>query len=128
MPRYQTGFLLGPLIGLALTGFDFQLTCAVSAGIFAILTVLQLRALPQRTAPDVDGGRKTVLTDWRSVVANRSFVLFSVAMIGSYVLSFRSISRCHSRSAGSRAAASREPGGDELGLWPSGTLGRPYRA
>ena len=87
---YQAGILLGPLIGLALTGFDFQLTCAVAAGVFGVLTILQLRALPQRrsTAAEPDP-HASILGDWRSVIANRSFVLFSIAMIGSYVLSFQ---------------------------------------
>ena len=47
---YQTGILLGPLVGLVLTGVAFQATCFVAAAIFAVLTVLQTRALPQRTA------------------------------------------------------------------------------
>lgn len=87
---YQTGILFGPLIGLALTGIDFRLTCAVAAGVFAVLSVAQLRALPQRRGGDsADGGASSVLTQWRSVLANRSFVLFSIAMIGSYVLAFQ---------------------------------------
>ena len=87
---YQTGILFGPLIGLALTGIDFRLTCAVAAGVFAVLSVAQLRALPQRRGGDpADGGASSVLAQWRSVLANRSFVLFSIAMIGSYVLAFQ---------------------------------------
>lgn len=86
---YQTGILLGPLIGLALTGVDFQLTCAVAAGVFAVLTALQLRALPQRRATSDPDRPTSVLGNWRCVFANRSFVLFSIAMIGSYVLSFQ---------------------------------------
>ncbi|MCA1695724.1 MAG: MFS transporter, partial [Actinobacteria bacterium] len=87
---YQTGILFGPLIGLALTGIDFRLTCAVAAGVFAVLSVAQLRALPQRRGGDTaDGGASSVLTQWRSLLANRSFVLFSIAMIGSYVLAFQ---------------------------------------
>lgn len=87
---YQTGILLGPLIGLALTGFHFQLTAAVAAGVFAVLTVLQLRALPQRRSDNGSARQPTsVIADWRSVMANRSFLLFSVAMIGSYVLMYQ---------------------------------------
>ncbi|MDN5750095.1 MAG: MFS transporter [Pseudonocardia sp.] len=85
---YQTGILLGPLIGLALTGVSFRLTCLVAAGVFALLTILQIRALPQR------GGKASepsgpVLVQWRSILGNRPFVLFSAAMTGSYVLSFQ---------------------------------------
>ncbi len=87
---YQTGILFGPLLGLALTGIDFRLTCAVAAGVFAVLSVLQLRALPQRRSGDTaDPRASSVVTQWRSVLANRSFVLFSIAMIGSYVLAFQ---------------------------------------
>ncbi|MGH3985545.1 MAG: MFS transporter [Pseudonocardiaceae bacterium] len=87
---YQAGILLGPLLGLVLTGIDFRLTCAVAAGVFAVLSIAQFRALPQRHGGDtVDGRPSSVLTKWRSVLANCSFVLFSIAMIGSYVLAFQ---------------------------------------
>lgn len=89
---YQAGILVGPLVGLALITLDFQLVCLTAAGIFAGLMVLQWFALPPRTAP-VDperaAGLAGVLADWRSVLANRAFLLFSLAMITSYVLSFQ---------------------------------------
>ncbi|UNO43518.1 MFS transporter [Streptomyces sp. MST-110588] len=98
---YQAGMLLGPLVGLALLAGDFRLVCTVAAAVFAALSVLQWRALPAR------GGRQAgnragagaragepaaadrVWGQWRQVVANRPFLLFSVAMIGSYVLTFQ---------------------------------------
>ncbi|MCP2244894.1 MFS transporter [Lentzea aerocolonigenes] len=83
---YQTGILVGPLAGLALTAVDFRLTCLVAAFVFLVLTVLQWRSLPQR-AGSVSGN--SVLADWRVVAGNRRFVLFAVAMTGSYVLSFQ---------------------------------------
>jgi MFS family permease len=87
---YQSGILLGPLVGLALTGIDFRLTCATAAAVFGMLSVLQYRALPQRRGRVVgDGKPPSVATEWRSVLGNRSFVLFSLAMIGSYVLAFQ---------------------------------------
>ncbi|MGW0294171.1 MFS transporter [Streptomyces tuirus] len=90
---YQAGILLGPLAGMVLTGVDFRITCLVSAAIFALLSVVQIRALPARRAGDAkrqdsDGGR-SVLAQWRGIIANRPFLLFSLAMIGSYVLSFQ---------------------------------------
>lgn len=85
---YQTGILIGPIIGLALTGVAFSLTCLVAAAVFALLTVLQIRALPQRTGADTQG-RGSMLAQWRDVGTNRPFLLFSLAMIGSYVLSFQ---------------------------------------
>ncbi|ODA71586.1 MFS transporter [Streptomyces sp. AVP053U2] len=87
---YQAGMLLGPLVGLALLAADFRLVCTVAAAIFAALTLLQGRALPARraTAADADAGGG-VLAQWRQVIANRPFLLFSCAMIGSYVLTFQ---------------------------------------
>ncbi|MFD3482297.1 MFS transporter [Streptomyces sp. NPDC058665] len=90
---YQAGMLLGPLVGLALLATDFRLVCTVAGAIFALLSVGQWRALPARRgdAPaDAGGGREAgVLAQWRTVVANRPFLLFSAAMIGSYVLTFQ---------------------------------------
>lgn len=85
---YQAGILTGPLVGLALLALDFRLVAASAAAVFAILTVAQLFALPQHHVT-AQGEKTTVLQDWRTVVRNRSFLLFSTAMIGSYVLSFQ---------------------------------------
>ncbi|WTW98508.1 MFS transporter [Streptomycetaceae bacterium NBC_01309] len=91
---YQAGMLLGPLVGLALLAADFRWVCGTAAAIFAALTALQWRSLPDRhpgttgtaaEAPAPDG----VLAQWRSVLANRPFMLFAAAMIGSYVLTFQ---------------------------------------
>ncbi|MCD7445147.1 MFS transporter [Streptomyces lincolnensis] len=90
---YQAGILLGPLVGMVLTGVDFRITCLVAAGIFALLSIVQIRALPARRAEDTqkrkERGRESVLAQWRGILANRPFLLFSCAMIGSYVLSFQ---------------------------------------
>ncbi|NBE53535.1 MFS transporter [Streptomyces boluensis] len=88
---YQAGILLGPLVGMVLTGVDFRVTCLVSAAIFAGLSIVQIRALPARRAADSTGraGTESVLAQWRSILNNRPFLLFSGAMIGSYVLSFQ---------------------------------------
>ncbi|MEU1673694.1 MFS transporter [Streptomyces roseifaciens] len=105
---YQAGILLGPLVGVALTGVSFRLTCLVAAGVFTALSLVQIRALPART-PSHEAGAKagatadphtetetetgksvtSVLSQWRTVVSNRPFLLFSLAMIGSYALSFQ---------------------------------------
>ncbi|RJQ80833.1 MFS transporter [Amycolatopsis panacis] len=85
---YQGGILAGPLVGLALGLVDFRLTCWIAAAVFAVLTVAQLRALPASPArPDREGS--SVLGDWRAIAGNRTFVVFSLIMIGSYVLSFQ---------------------------------------
>ncbi|MDO3635335.1 MDR family MFS transporter [Mycolicibacterium arseniciresistens] len=85
---YQAGILAGPLVGLALMFIDFRITAAAAAVVFAGLTIAQLFALPQRTAPPARE-KTSVLDDWRVVAANRPFLLFAAAMIGSYVLSFQ---------------------------------------
>ena len=85
---YQAGILLGPLIGLALTTLDFRVTSLAAAAVFAVLTIVQIWALPAHRA-ETAAAKTSVLEDWRVVVANRPFVLFAVAMIGSYVLSFQ---------------------------------------
>ncbi|WP_369393811.1 MDR family MFS transporter [Streptomyces sp. CG1] len=85
---YQAGMFVGPLVGLALLAADFRLVCSVAAVLFLALTLLQLRLLPARSGTP-SAGPSGVLADWRTVVRNRPFVLFSLAMIGSYVLSFQ---------------------------------------
>ncbi|MFH9652879.1 MFS transporter [Streptomyces anulatus] len=87
---YQAGILLGPLVGVLLTGVSFRLTCLVAAGVFAVLSIVQIRALPARVGQHGDDKSvSSVLSQWRTVVSNRPFLLFSVAMIGSYALSFQ---------------------------------------
>lgn len=85
---YQAGILLGPLVGLALMVFNFPITAAAAAAVFAVLTVAQLLALPQHRA-DPPPEKTSILDDWRVVVRNRSFLLFAAAMVGSYVLTFQ---------------------------------------
>lgn len=85
---YQAGILAGPLAGLALMTVDFRVTAASAAGVFAVLTVAQLCALPKRRTTG-DGRATTIWQDWRIVVGNRAFLMFAGAMIGSYVLSFQ---------------------------------------
>ncbi|MEV5838304.1 MFS transporter [Nocardia sp. NPDC052112] len=85
---YQAGILAGPLVGLALMAVDFRVTAGIAALVFAALTVAQLCALPTRRA-EFANEQSSVLDDWRTVVANRRFLAFAIAMIGSYVLSFQ---------------------------------------
>lgn len=85
---YQAGILAGPLVGLALLAVDFRVAAGVAAVVFVVLMVAQMFALPaRRAAPSAQP--TSVLEDWRTVVSNRRFVAFSLAMIGSYVLSFQ---------------------------------------
>ncbi|MFE7099205.1 MFS transporter [Streptomyces erythrochromogenes] len=91
---YQAGILLGPLVGMVLTRAGFRVTCLTAAGIFAVLSLVQIRSLPARRAADgagtdPGGARETVLAQWRGILANRPFLLFAAAMTGSYVLTFQ---------------------------------------
>ncbi|QPP05333.1 MFS transporter [Streptomyces bathyalis] len=87
---YQAGILLGPMVGMLLTGIDFRVTCLVSAAIFTLLSIVQIRALPARRGDNAkDDKRVSVLAQWRSIVRNPSFLLFSTAMIGFYVMQFQ---------------------------------------
>lgn len=88
---YQAGILLGPLVGLLLLATDFQMIVLVASAVFAVLTVAQLLALPQRQAdPERDEGATTsILHDWRTIVGARPFLRFAAAMTGCYVLSFQ---------------------------------------
>ncbi|MBN6038267.1 MFS transporter [Amycolatopsis sp. 195334CR] len=83
---YQAGILAGPVAGLALTAVDFRLTCLVAAVVFAVLAVFQWRALP---AGEVREAPVRALASWRRIAGNRTFVRFSLVMVGSYVLSFQ---------------------------------------
>ncbi|MFE5602608.1 MFS transporter [Streptomyces coelicoflavus] len=88
---YQAGILIGPLAGLALLAWNFSVVCAAAALIFGVLAFLQARALPAR--PPVGRGSspawRAVAADWRTIAANRPFLLFAAAMSGSYVLAFQ---------------------------------------
>ncbi|MET8795705.1 MFS transporter [Nocardia sp. NPDC004568] len=85
---YQAGILAGPLVGVALLTIDFRVVAGAAALVFAVLTVAQLLALPAGPALP-DDARVPVRTAWSGVLRNRQFVAFSLAMIGSYILSFQ---------------------------------------
>ncbi|MER6911321.1 MFS transporter [Streptomyces sp. NPDC000594] len=86
---YQAGILLGPLVGMALTRVGFTVTCLVAAGVFAVLSLVQIRALPARRGTAPREGAGTLRSAWRGILGNRPFLLFATAMIGSYVLTFQ---------------------------------------
>ncbi|WP_197371467.1 MFS transporter, partial [Streptomyces clavuligerus] len=86
---YQAGILLGPLVGMALTGVSFTVTCLVAAGVFAVLSLVQIRSLPARRSEAPRGDGATLRSTWRGILGNRPFLLFAGAMIGSYVLTFQ---------------------------------------
>lgn len=80
----QTGTLLGPLVGIALLQFSFQLVCLSAAGVFFLLGVLQVVFLPPRGG--VGAGPSSVFGNWREVFRNRPFLLYSLSMLGFFTL------------------------------------------
>lgn len=92
---YQSGALLGPLVGFALLTMNFRIVVLGAAGVFAALTVAQLLALPHHRAdprelgPQLGIVKRSILQDWRMIVSNRSFVWFAACMTGRYLLTFQ---------------------------------------
>jgi MFS family permease len=80
----QTGTLLGPLVGIALLQFSFQLVCLSAAGVFLLLGVVQLFFLPARGGAGASG--TSVFSRWREVFSNRPFLLYSLSMLGFFTL------------------------------------------
>lgn len=88
------------------------MTCAVAAAVFAVLSVIQFRALPSQRAGTLN--KEGMLAQWRIVVANKPFLLFAMAMICSYVLSFQVYLAL--------PLEVRRVGGDGSGLWALAVL------
>lgn len=83
---YRVGALAGPLLGLALLTVSFRATCLAAAGVFAVLSLIQIRALPRKQI-EIREGR--ILHEVRGVAGNRGLIAFSLAMAGAYLLSFQ---------------------------------------
>ena len=119
---YQAGILAGPLIGLALVAVDFRVTASGAALVFAVLTIAQLCALPQHNA-DPRTEATSVIDNWRVVLGNRAFLLFSVAMAASCVLSFQ-IYLALPLQASARCRISNRTGiGAVRGFWARHSVG-----
>lgn len=73
----QVGILIGPIAGLALLAWDFNVVCAVSAFAFGALAVLRARALPARAGRGTEPAWRAVAANWRTVVSDRPFVPFA---------------------------------------------------
>lgn len=79
----SAGALLGPLLGSALLLVDFRAAAVAAAAVFAALTVAQAIWLP---AQPVEPSGGTIWQDWRTGVADRRFLAFSVALAGMFAL------------------------------------------
>lgn len=79
----SAGALLGPLLGSALLLVDFRVAALTAAALFAALTVAQAVWLPATPATSPEA---TVWQDWRTGLADRRFLAFSVALAGMFAL------------------------------------------
>ncbi|MFD3745694.1 MFS transporter [Nocardia sp. NPDC058633] len=73
----QVGAFTGPLLGSVLLMADFSVACLVAAAVFVAILTAHLRWLPARPGAHATG---TWLDGWREVAANKTFLLFAVAM------------------------------------------------
>lgn len=86
----RAGIFLGPLIGLAFVTSNFRMSVLAATVIFAVLALAQLLALPGHRSADpgpVAPAKTSIISDWRAVAGNRSFLRFAATMTGSYLLS-----------------------------------------
>lgn len=73
----HAGTFVGPLLGAALLATDFRVVALIACVVFAVLTVVQLFVLPVRP---IEAQHTSVLGSWREVVANRRFLVFTLAL------------------------------------------------
>lgn len=79
------GELLGPLLGLALLSLGFVAIGLTAAATFAVLVVVLWRVLP--SAPPLPSSvRGSMLVGWRTLLRQRGFLSFALAMSGYFVL------------------------------------------
>lgn len=81
----ETGALLGPVVGIALLGFDFRVVCAAASVVFVVLAVVQVRYLPDREGGEANS-EDHFLSDWKAAISNGRFVAFALAMAGYFIL------------------------------------------
>ena len=74
------GACLGPVLGVVLFQIGFQLVCVMASVIFLVLTILQLCYLPRRGDLKTSAPRP-VWSEWKEVLANRTFVVFALGMV-----------------------------------------------
>lgn len=81
----QVGTFTGPLVGLALLGVNFTAVSLTAGGLFALLTLVQIRYLPPNVQTHT-GAVRSVWQDWREVLGNRPFLLFSLSTFGYFMV------------------------------------------
>ena len=74
------GACLGPVLGVVLFQISFPVVCVMASVIFLVLTILQLCYLPPREGLETSPPRP-MRSEWKEVLANRTFVVFAVGMV-----------------------------------------------
>ncbi|WP_091737487.1 MFS transporter [Phenylobacterium immobile] len=72
----NVGALVGPIVGGLLLAINFRWVAAGGCALFTLLTIAQIFRLPAQRKLALSGN---VLGDWREVVTNRAFLVFTVA-------------------------------------------------
>lgn len=72
----NVGALVGPVVGGALIAVDFRWVAASGCLLFTVLTIAQIFKLPAQQKEPMAGN---FLRDWREVVTNPPFLVFTVA-------------------------------------------------
>ncbi|MFC7344362.1 MFS transporter [Saccharopolyspora griseoalba] len=81
----EVGAVTGPLLGAALLGVDFALTCSVAAGVFVLILLAHARMLPRGTREP-----RPFLAGWARIARNRTFLVFAAAY-SAYLLSYNQL-------------------------------------
>lgn len=82
----EIGAVTGPLLGAALLGVDFGLTCSVAAVVFVLVLLAHARMLPHDTREE----RRPLLAGWTRIARNRTFLVFAAAY-SAYLLSYNQL-------------------------------------
>ncbi|MFD0487664.1 MFS transporter [Saccharopolyspora spinosporotrichia] len=82
----EIGAVTGPLLGTALLGVDFGLTCSAAAAVFALILAAHARWLPRGARDE----RRPLQAGWSDIARNRTFLLFAAAY-SAYLLSYNQL-------------------------------------
>lgn len=82
----ETGMFLGPLVGMALLGFDFVWVGLAAAGLFALLFLIQWVFLPELSTQEKRQGGEPFWRQWQRMVQNRAFIGFVAFACGFHLL------------------------------------------
>ena len=85
----KLGSVTGPVLGAVLLAVPFPLTCALAAGVFAVVLAAHVRYLPRGLRTE-GSGEESVFACWGQVLRNRTFLAFT-ACYCTYLLSYNQL-------------------------------------